>query len=230
MKIQKKAQMTAYIILASIIFIAGCQINKEVKLIGQFDVIFGDPLSSAQGQHAFYLTDEQGKKTEIKILPDTKFIGGQGILDIVGKKVKIIGIFDKKFGAVNASSIELIFSEASVAELVNNPSQHINKAVQLKGELKFVGEDYSIGNGKLVLEDNNYQIQVSTWAPMAVAQCPPDAKDCKALTMATYLNKQVKLHGVLKEFPKGEYINEKWTVVGTYYLFDVTNIALIQKT
>ena len=216
---QRKAQIIVYVISALIIFIAGCQANKQVRLTGQFDVI----------QHVSYLTNEQGKKTEIKILSGTDFIGGQGILDFMGKKVKIIGILDRKSGTVNVSSIELVFLEAPVAELVNNPAQYINKAVQLKGALKFVGEDYNIGEGKLVVEDNNYQIQVSTWAPITVAQCKPEAKDCKADTIETYLNKKVKLHGVLKEFPKGEYINEKWSVVGTYYLFDVSNIAIIQN-
>ena len=45
--------------------------------------------------------------------------------------------------------------------------------------------------------------------------------------MADYLDKKVKLNGIFKELPKEEYINKKWTVVGTYYaITDVTNVSV----
>ena len=63
---------------------------------------------------------------------------------------------------------------------------------------------------------------------LTVAHCTPDFKDCKdPATMATYLDKKVKLNGVFKEFQKEQYINEKWIVVGTYYMIDVTNATII---
>lgn len=83
--------------------------------------------------------------------------------------------------------------------------------------------------GNFFLEDNNCQIQVSSWAPATVARCPPDVKDCKEpATMATYLDRKVRLNGILKELPKEEYIDQKWTVIGTYYtITDVKNVSVI---
>lgn len=120
--------------------------------------------------------------------------------------------------------------EVSLCDLANNPALYINKTIQVEATVKFVGASYQAQKGDFFLEDSNCQIQVVSWAPTTVAQCPPNIKDCKEpATMATYLDKKVKLNGIFKELPKEEYINKKWTVVGSYYVItDVKNVSLIE--
>lgn len=117
----------------------------------------------------------------------------------------------------------------SVCDLTNNFALYTNKTIQIEAIAKFIGESYWAQKGDFFLEDNNCQIQIFSWAPTTVAQCPPTVKNCNApATMQSYLDKKVRLNGILKELPKEEYINQKWTVVGTYYIItDVKNVSII---
>lgn len=102
--------------------------------------------------------------------------------------------------------------------------------MKIDATVRFIGESYWAQKGDFFLEDGNCQMQVFSWAPTTVAHCPPnDVKNCKEpATMANYLDKRVKLDGVFKELPKEEYINKKWTVVGTYYtITDVENVSIV---
>ncbi len=126
---------------------------------------------------------------------------------------------------------EGIISEikASVCEIVNNSASYINKKIQVNGVVKFTGEHFL--DDKYFLEDDNCQVQVSSWTPISVAQCPPSVEDCNPpLIMGDYLDKKVKLEGVLEEIQKEEYINNEWMVVGNYYrIMNVNNVQFLEQ-
>lgn len=119
--------------------------------------------------------------------------------------------------------------KVTLSDLANNPSSYINKTIQVEGTLKFIGENYWSGKGDYFLKDDGSQIQVMAWAPISVAQCAPSLKGCNPPPiMLDYVDKKLRLNGVLKEFPKKEYINKKWKVVGNYYaISDVSNVTTI---
>ncbi len=119
--------------------------------------------------------------------------------------------------------------EVSVCDIVNNTALYINKVIQVNGIVKFTGEHFL--DNEYLLEDDNCQIQVSSWAPISVAQCPPGVEICNPpLIMNDYLDKKVKVDGILKEVSKEEYINSKWVVVGTYYIIaNVNNAQILEQ-
>ncbi|HNX11130.1 MAG TPA: hypothetical protein PKI61_03225 [bacterium] len=112
---------------------------------------------------------------------------------------------------------EIIGSTVSVCDLVASPKKYVDKKVEVKALLQ------SDGAENFLLADNDCQIPVENWLPTTVAQCAPTMKDCQAPDiMNTFLNKEVELSGILKEVPKREYIDKKWQVTGSYYIFSVT--------
>jgi hypothetical protein len=119
-------------------------------------------------------------------------------------------------------------NKISLCDMINNPTLYINKTIETEATLKLVGDYF--GGGEFFLEEGNCEIQVFSWAPIEVMNCPPTVEDCNPpSTMATYLDKKVQLTGIFKELPKEEYVNDEWTVVGTYYtITDVKNVSIIQ--
>lgn len=120
--------------------------------------------------------------------------------------------------------------EVSVCDLANNPTLYTNKTIQVDATVKFVGENYYAQKGDFFLENDNCRVQVFSWVPITAAHCPPNVENCEEpATMVDYLDRKVKLNGIFKELPKEEYINKKWTVVGTYYaITNVKNVSIIQ--
>jgi hypothetical protein len=99
----------------------------------------------------------------------------------------------------------------SVCELQNNPTAYISKKLHMKGIVAFSGNNYYSGNVKFYLEDKNCKIQVSSWAPIEVVQCPPSVSNCSSPSvMSDYVGKSVTLNGQLN---KQSYNN------GTHYIF-----------
>jgi hypothetical protein len=121
--------------------------------------------------------------------------------------------------------------KVSVCDLANNPALYTNKTIQVEATVKLVGENYFPVPKGFFLEDGNCQMQISSWAPTSVSTCSPStpSKDCKLPpTMATYLDKKVKLNGTFEKLPKEEYIDGKWTAVGTYYeITNVKNVSIV---
>ena len=107
-------------------------------------------------------------------------------------------------------------TKVSVSDLVNNPKLHDNKPIQIEATARFIGENYYSGKGDFFLEENGNKIKIASWwAPITVAHCPPNVKDCKPpLTMMDYMDKKVRLNGIFKDNS----------------ITDVTDAAIIQDS
>lgn len=116
----------------------------------------------------------------------------------------------------------------TVLELTLSPQNYLNKTIQVEATPIFVGENYFAQKGDFFLEDGGARIQVQSWAPTTVAQCPPDIECHPPAVMSDYLNKRVRITGELKEFPKEEYINNQWQTTGTYYAVVSENATILQ--
>lgn len=119
--------------------------------------------------------------------------------------------------------------KVSVCDLTNNFTLYANKTIQIEAIVKFIGENYWSGEGDLFLEDNNCQIRVFGWAPTEVMMCRQRENCDPPETMLSYLDKKVRLNGILEE--QEVYINQKWTYVITdvenYVVTDVENVSII---
>ena len=80
------------------------------EINGIFTLIHGDPLPGSGDQkprYKYYITDDSGKTTEIKIDSSTKLIGGKSITDFNLKRVKVKGSPEDSKMLV-ATSIEIL--------------------------------------------------------------------------------------------------------------------------
>jgi hypothetical protein len=99
----------------------------------------------------------------------------------------------------------------SVCDLQNNPTAYLSKTLFVQGAVSFSGTNYYLGNGNFYLEDQGCKIQVSSWAPIEVAQCPSSASSCSSSSvMADYVGKSITLNGQL---------DQQSDTTGTYYVF-----------
>lgn len=123
------------------------------------------------------------------------------------------------FFIIGCSNISIITEPINVTilELNLSPQNYLNKTIQLEATLIFVGENYFAQKGDFYLKESDARIQVQSWAPITVAQCPIDVECNPPAVMSDYLNKRVRITGQLKEFSKTEYINNQWQTTGTYY-------------
>lgn len=115
--------------------------------------------------------------------------------------------------AVTPTSTTAGVQGVSVCDLQNDPSAYLSKELRLSGTVAFVGSNYYSGNGNFYLENQDCKIQVSSWAPIEVAQCPPSNNRCSSFnpsTMSDYIGRFMTLSGQLSQQTGSS---------GTYYLF-----------
>lgn len=126
---------------------------------------------------------------------------------------------------IMATSTVNVASSVSICDLADNPAIFIDKQVKIKATLRARGNN--LADPEYYLEDSNCQILVSPWTPQSVATCPPSVKICNMpKTMPYYTNKLLIIDGALKELPKSEYISNKWTVTGTYFIFTTSKLGV----
>ncbi len=112
--------------------------------------------------------------------------------------------------SIGTTSTSETIQIASVCDLQNNPTAYLAKQLSIKATVSFSGINY-------YLEDQNCKIQVSSWAPIEVAQCPPEVSNCPSPSiMSDYVGKYITLNGQL---------NQQADNTGTYYLFQGNPIS-----
>jgi len=84
----------------------------------------------------------------------------------------------------------------SVCDLQNHPSQYVSVTLQTQGTVTVAGST------QFFLEDQGCKVQVSSWAPFSVTQCPPSSSTCSSFpikVMSYYIGKTITLEGQLNQ-------------------------------
>jgi len=184
---------------------------------------------SVSWSHYWQIYDDAGC---LYVAPGVEVIEKSGEIDrwkkeTYGTETTIKGIVEISEKNMPYIKEKVVF-EVSAQELVSNPTTYLNRAVQVEGIVKFVGEFVS-ARGEFYLENDGYQISVSPWVPFSVAQAHPSVKvKEEPKVMGDFVGKRVKLKGLLEEVPKMKYINKKRTIAGTHYAITcITDVSII---
>lgn len=119
--------------------------------------------------------------------------------------------------------------KVSLCSLLKNPRNYLDSPVRTTATMTFVGENIFAGDGNYFLESAGCQVETNPWAPVSVATCPPQVKNCDPpMTITNYFDKELELTGVLKEVPDMEYDGNDWVEVGTKLVFsEVKDVSII---
>jgi hypothetical protein len=89
----------------------------------------------------------------------------------------------------------------SLCNLQNNPTTYLSQKINVQGVVRNMsGTNYYATSTVFYLENEGCKIQVSAWAPLEIAACPPSNSVCTAsMTMQNYVGKWATLYGTFSQ-------------------------------
>lgn len=98
------------------------------------------------------------------------------------------------------------FTIVTIDTLAHNPSSFLNKKVQITGKLILAGKNY-FTDSRFAVTDGVNQFQVNAWLVFEVPPPMPGSTGGQPSTMATYLDNNVTLQGIVEQNNQGFFLN-----------------------
>ncbi len=87
----------------------------------------------------------------------------------------------------------------TVKEISSNPSNFLNKKVQVAGKLVLVGKNY-FTDSRFAVTDGTNQLRINSWLPLEIHSSAVGSRNSvQPKTMEGYLNKDVTLEGTIEQ-------------------------------